>query len=157
MTFDVPPRVTSNLKANCPSHARTDVSVRHHFVVIDEPAHRGGTDANAAPLELLLSSHLGCTNVVLNMLAEEKGVQIDGLSMTLAADLDTNGLSTRTPTQLPFRTGVEGERGQRRVRRTNRRPQIRTRPPLPGLGRPARRGHTDRRNLGHTPALGRPL
>ena len=97
MTFDVPPRVTSNLKANCPSHARTDVSVRHHFVVIDEPAHRGGTDANAAPLELLLSSHLGCTNVVLNMLAEEKGVQIDGLSMTLAADLDTNGLSTRTP------------------------------------------------------------
>ena len=102
MTFDVPTQVTFNLEANCPNQGRTDVSVRHHTVVTDEPTHRGGTDAGAAPLETMLSSYLGCTNVILNMLAEEKSLRIDDLWMALTADMDTNGISTQAPTALPF-------------------------------------------------------
>jgi len=77
MTFDVPTQVTFNLKGNCLNHGRTD--------------------AGAARLETMLSSHLGCTNVILNMQAEEKSLRIDELSMALTADMDTNGISIQAP------------------------------------------------------------
>ena len=102
MTFDIPPTATFSLAATCPSHCKTEVRVGHHTVVIDEPTRRGGTDSAATPLETLLSSHLACTNVILNMIATEERVQIGDMSMELTVQFDTGGISTTTPTEVPF-------------------------------------------------------
>ncbi|MDA0229987.1 MAG: OsmC family protein [Proteobacteria bacterium] len=102
MTFDMPARHHFKIKAECPTHSRTDASVRHHQVVIDEPEIRGGTDAAASPLETMLSSYLACLNVISHLIAGEMGIRLDDMSMALDAEFDTNGISTQTPTILPF-------------------------------------------------------
>ncbi|HJN61081.1 MAG TPA: OsmC family protein, partial [Alphaproteobacteria bacterium] len=62
----------------------------------------GGTDAGAAPLETMLAAFLSCHNVVSNLIADEMGIELSDVIMGLDATLDTNGLSTTTPTELPF-------------------------------------------------------
>jgi putative redox protein len=102
MTFDLPASHHFKLKADCPTHSRTDTTIRHHKVVTDEPEIRGGTDAAAPPLETMLSSYLGCLNVISHLIADEMGIRLDNMTMALDAEFDTNGVSTQTPTILPF-------------------------------------------------------
>ena len=102
MTFDMPASHHFKLKAECPTHSRTDASVRQHKVVIDEPEIRGGTDAAATPLETMLSSYLACLNVISHLIADAMGIRLDDMSMALDAKFDTNGVSTQMPTTLPF-------------------------------------------------------
>ena len=102
MTFDMPASHHFKITAQCPTHSRTDATARHHQVVIDEPEIRGGTDAAATPLETMLSSYLACLNVISHLIAGEMGIRLDDMSMALNAELDTNGVSTQTPTTLPF-------------------------------------------------------
>ena len=102
MTFDMLASHHCKLTAECPTHSRTDASARHHTVVIDEPEIRGGTDAAATPLETMLSSYLACLNVISHLIADEMGIRLDNMSMALDAEFDTNGVSTQTPTTLPF-------------------------------------------------------
>ena len=102
MTFDMPASHHFKITAECPTHSRTDATARHHQVVIDEPEIRGGTDAAATPLETLLSSYLACLNVISHLIADEMAIRLDDMSMALDAEFDTNGVSTRTPTILPF-------------------------------------------------------
>ena len=70
------------------SPARTDVDVRQFTFVVDEPWSLGGTDLGPNPVELLLSSLLGCMNVVVHLVAEERGVHVRRLRMTAEGDLD---------------------------------------------------------------------
>ena len=102
MTFDMPASHHFKIAAQCPTHSRTDSKARHHQVVIDEPEIRGGTDAAATPLETMLSSYLACINVISHLIADEMGIRLDDMSMALDAEFDTNGVSTQTPTVLPF-------------------------------------------------------
>ncbi len=39
------------MTARCPSHARTDVSIRDLVTIIDEPVEHGGTNLGASPTE----------------------------------------------------------------------------------------------------------
>ena len=147
MTFDVPTQVTFNLKANCPNHGRTDVGVPHHTVVTDEPTHRGGTDAGAAPLGTTLSSYLGCSNVILNMLAEEKSLHIDYLSMTLTPDMDTNGIGRPGPRGTAVPRDELDHKGGQRSPPLNRWPsRPRDSPPCAASLRPHRPSSVDRRS-----------
>jgi uncharacterized OsmC-like protein len=102
MTFDMPASHHFKIIAECPTHSRTDATARHHQVVIDEPEIRGGTDAAATPFETMLSSYLACLNVISHLIAGEMGIRLDDMSMDLDAEFDTNGVSTQTPTTLPF-------------------------------------------------------
>jgi uncharacterized OsmC-like protein len=102
MTFDLPPIHHFKITAECPSHSRTNTAIRRHTVVVDEPEIRGGTDAGAAPLETMLAAFMSCHNVVSNLIAEEMGIELSDVTMALDATLDTNGLSTKVPTDLPF-------------------------------------------------------
>ena len=73
MTFDTPAGHHFKIMAECPTHSRTDITARHHKVVIDEPGILGGTDVAATPLETMLSSYLACLNVISHLLAGERG------------------------------------------------------------------------------------
>jgi putative redox protein len=102
MTFDMPAIHHFKIKAECPTHSRTDARARQHTVVIDEPEKRGGTDVAATPLETMLASYLACLNVISHLIADEMGIRLDNMSMDLDAEFDTDGVSTTTPTTLPF-------------------------------------------------------
>jgi putative redox protein len=49
------------------------IDVRHHQIVVDEPAEHGGDDDGPSPLELLAASLASCTAVTIEMYAKRKG------------------------------------------------------------------------------------
>lgn len=102
MPIAMPDTFKIAVRATCPSHARTDTTMRGHTLVIDEPPARGGTDRGPTPLETLLSAYLGCTNVILNLIAEEMGITVSGLELELTASFDTRGVFDRAPVTAPF-------------------------------------------------------
>jgi putative redox protein len=95
-------QVQMHLSAECPTHARTHVKADAHEIVIDEPAARGGTDRGASPTQTLLASLIGCTNVILNRVAEHAGVKIDRLSVTADATFDRRGVMLQEEIAVPF-------------------------------------------------------
>lgn len=98
------PPLTAKMKlqASCPSHARTDVTVGDHEVVIDEPEARGGTDLGPSPVQVYLTSLLGCTNVITNKCAESNGVEITAMEIDAEVHVDRRGLTMTEEIDLPF-------------------------------------------------------
>jgi uncharacterized OsmC-like protein len=94
--------VTMNLKGNCSSHSRTDVSVRDREITIDEPEVRGGTNRGPSPTETLLASLIGCTNTITHKIAAKNGIQIDALSVDVEATLDRRGVTLVEEVEVPF-------------------------------------------------------
>lgn len=101
-SFTMPDTFKIPVTAECPTHARTDVTARQHTFTIDEPPERKGTDLGPSPLESMLSSYLGCTNVIANMIAEEMGITIDRMSLSLAGYFDTRGVFNKASVTVPF-------------------------------------------------------
>jgi len=58
-------------------------------IVIDEPAADGGTDTGPRPSQLLASSLAGCTAITMELYAERKGWDLDGLEVS--ADMRSEG------------------------------------------------------------------
>ena len=102
MAFDMPDIFKITVKGACPSHGRTDVSARKHTVLIDEPPSRGGTDMGASPLETLLASFAGCTNVIATAIAEEMDLDFKMISVEVAGSLDTRGFRNVADVSVPF-------------------------------------------------------
>lgn len=90
------------LHGNCPTHARTHVKAGNHEIVIDEPKSRGGTDMAPTPLETLVASLIGCTNVILNKIAARDGVAIDSLKVDAEATFDRRGTALQEEVATPF-------------------------------------------------------
>ncbi len=102
MAFKMPDIFQISVKGACPSHGRTDVSARQHTVLIDEPPSRGGTDLGASPLETLLASFAGCTNVIANLIAKEKGIEVHDMAIEVIGTLDTRGSRNVAEVSVPF-------------------------------------------------------
>ncbi len=102
MAFTMPEIFKISVAGQSVSAARTDLTARKHTVVIDEPKARGGTDIAATPLETMLSSFLACTNVITNMVAAERGIQIGRMDLDLTADFDTRGAFDKADVRVPF-------------------------------------------------------
>ncbi len=62
---------------------RTDVRVRRHGLVADEPAAVGGTDLGPTPYDLLLSALGACTGMTLRMYADRKQWALDEVTVHL--------------------------------------------------------------------------
>lgn len=101
---DVKPKmvVTMTMTGACPSHARTDVSVRDLIVTIDEPPERGGTNAGPAPTEAMIAALIGCTNVITHRVASKAGVEIEDMAVKAEAQFDRRGVSLTEEVALPF-------------------------------------------------------
>ena len=91
-----------HVEAAATSRCRLEARTRQHTVVIDEPEFAGGTDSAATPLETLLSSYLACLNVISNIIADEMGIEIADLAMSLDAAFDTTGVRDSKPATVPF-------------------------------------------------------
>ena len=71
------------------------VRVRSHDLSIDEPTDTGGTDAGPSPQELLAASLASCTAVTMEMYAERKGWNVDGLEVDCRYTPAERGCPTR--------------------------------------------------------------
>ena len=91
-----------HVEAAATSRCRLEARTRQHTVVVDEPAFAGGSDSAATPLETLLSSYLACLNVISHIIADELGIEIADLSMSLNAAFDTTGVRDSKPATVPF-------------------------------------------------------
>lgn len=90
------------VEAAATSRCRLEARTRQHTVVVDEPEFAGGSDSAATPLETLLSSYLACLNVISHIIADELGIEIADLSMSLDAAFDTTGVRDSKPATVPF-------------------------------------------------------
>lgn len=76
-------RVTARNEAT----TRTVMTVRDHVVVTDEK----GTNTGPTPLEMTLSSLLGCEGVIINRCAEAMGFEYSGVDLEADGEVDQRG------------------------------------------------------------------
>ncbi len=102
MAIKIKPIVTYRTKADCPTHARTEVAVRDLKVVIDEPVERGGTNLGPAPTEAALAALIACTNVIGHKNAHRLGVDLGEVSIDADCKLDRRGVLMEEEIDVPF-------------------------------------------------------
>jgi putative redox protein len=59
-----------------------EIDVDGHRLVVDEPESKGGKDIGPSPSALLASALAGCTAITIEMYADRKGWDIEGLEVT---------------------------------------------------------------------------
>lgn len=89
-------------KAVCPTPTLTKVSVRDFEILIDEPPSNHGNDEGAQPLEYLLASLAGCTNVIINKIGSEHNISIQGMEVDVVGVCDTRGIFGTEAIKVPF-------------------------------------------------------
>lgn len=94
--------VTYRAKAECPTHARTEIPVRDLNVVIDEPLERGGTNLGPSPTETAMTSLIACTNVIGHKCAKKLGVDLGTISIDANCKFDRRGVLLEEEIDVPF-------------------------------------------------------
>lgn len=56
---------------------------RQFTINVDEPEYLGGNDISANPVEYLLAGYAGCLNVVFNLVAKERNIEIKELKINI--------------------------------------------------------------------------
>jgi uncharacterized OsmC-like protein len=79
---------TIAVEAHRDSATRTSVDVRDFDLVVDEPEAMGGRNEGPNPLEYVLAGQAGCLNVTGQRVAEEMGLEIDGLELAVEGEFD---------------------------------------------------------------------
>lgn len=64
----------------------TDVSVRGHRVLVDEPRDSGGTDAGPMPTELFCAALASCFCLAVAHVARKRALEVPGLRVTVEAE-----------------------------------------------------------------------
>ncbi len=62
---------------------RTDITVRGHGLVADEPVEVGGTDEGPTPYDYLAAALGACTAMTIRMVADRRGWPLDGVTVRL--------------------------------------------------------------------------
>lgn len=94
--------VTQRFVGHCPTHSRTEISVRDVKTVIDEPKERDGTNLGPTPTETLIAALVACTNVIGHKCAQRHGVPIHSMSIDAEASFDRRGTQMQEEVEIPF-------------------------------------------------------
>ena len=94
--------VHMKLDGSSKSHSRTDIITRDVESVIDEPIARGGTNLGMSPTETLVSSLIGCTNVITHRIMEKMGFKIDSLNIKSKTMFNRDGVGLIQEVEGPF-------------------------------------------------------
>ncbi len=92
------PILTFNAHGSAETPTKLIVKARGFTLTIDEPPSLGGEDAGPNPVEYILAGFMGCMNVVVHMVAKERGVKINSLEVEASGPLDPTRLEGR-PTE----------------------------------------------------------
>src|ERR1700761_887822 len=78
-------------------------------IVVDEPADDGGTDTGPRPTQLLASSLAGCTAITVELYAERKGWDVDGLEVAVDMKSDAAKMPTHFEVEVTLPAGLDDE------------------------------------------------
>jgi uncharacterized OsmC-like protein len=90
------------MSAECPTHARSEISVRDVHAIIDEPEARGGSNQGPTPTETLIAALIGCTNVIIHRVAEANDIEVEAMAISAAAKFDRRGVRLVEEIEVPF-------------------------------------------------------
>jgi putative redox protein len=76
-------------------------------IVVDEPTDSGGTDTGPRPTQLLASSLAGCTAITIELYAERKGWDVDGLEVAVEMSSEGEDKSIVPTHAVPTHFAVE--------------------------------------------------
>ena len=94
--------VTQRIRGNCPTHSRTEISVRDVKAVIDEPKEREGTNMGPTPTETMVAALIACTNVISHKCAKKHGVELKAMTINAESTLDRRGTQLLEEIEVPF-------------------------------------------------------
>ena len=94
--------VHMKLEGSSKSHSRTDIITRDVESVIDEPIVRGGTNLGLSPTETLVSSLIGCTNVITHRIMEKMGFTINSMDIKSRTMFNKDGVGLIQEVKVPF-------------------------------------------------------
>ena len=94
--------VTQRIHGACPTHSRTEVSVRDVKTIIDEPKERDGTNMGPTPTEALVAALVACTNVIGHKCAHKNGVELEAMSIDAESSFDRRGTQLMEEIEVPF-------------------------------------------------------
>jgi len=92
-----------NVNGVSKSATKLESKARSFSITIDEPEDLGGKDEGPNPVEYILAGYAGCLNVVLNLVAKEKGIQINSLKLDVSGDLNPSKLFGGSEDRAGFR------------------------------------------------------
>ena len=95
-------RAMMRIAATCPTTTLTRAKTRKFEIVIDEPPSNHGEDLGPQPLEYLLASLAGCTNVILNKICRDRGFAFQDLAVDVVGVIDTRGILGQERITVPF-------------------------------------------------------
>jgi uncharacterized OsmC-like protein len=94
--------VTQHIHGSCPTHWRTEISVRDVKAVIDEPKEREGTNMGPTPTETMVAALIACTNVISHKCAKKHGVELKTMTINAESTLDRRGTQLLEEIEVPF-------------------------------------------------------
>ena len=94
--------VHMKLEGSSKSHSRTDILTRDVESVIDEPIARGGTNLGMSPTETLITSLIGCTNVITHRIMEKMGFKINSMDIKTKTLFNRDGVGLIQEVEVPF-------------------------------------------------------
>ena len=94
--------VTQRIHDNCPTHSRTEISVRDVKTVIDEPKEREGTNMGPTPTETMAAALIACTNVISHKCAKRHRVELKAMTIDAESTLDRRGTQLLEEIEVPF-------------------------------------------------------
>jgi len=95
-------RVQMSMTGLGQTHARSHVRARDVAAVIDEPFERDGSNLGLTPTETLMSSLIGCTNVIAKRIAQGMGVAMGEMKIGLTVEFDRRGTMLMEEIEKPF-------------------------------------------------------
>jgi putative redox protein len=90
------------IQGNCPTHSRTEISVRDVKAVIDEPREREGTNMGPTPTETMVAALIACTNVISHKCAKKHGVELKAMTIDVESTFDRRGSQLLEEIEVPF-------------------------------------------------------
>lgn len=87
----------------------TDVRVRDHSVIVDEPKVDGGDDRGPTPQELLAASLAACTRITMEMYAGRKDWDISDVAVEVDFEPGAKGECSSFEVILRFPSGLSDE------------------------------------------------
>lgn len=102
MTARKKPLIRVQVEGHCPTMSLTELRMRGHAFVVDEPPSRHGTDVGPTPLETMLGALVACTNVIARRIAHERGIALQFRRIGCEGMLDHRGIDDAAEVPVPF-------------------------------------------------------
>jgi uncharacterized OsmC-like protein len=87
----------------CPSSTLTKVTVRDFEILIDEPPSNHGMDEAALPIEYMLASLAGYSNVIIHKIAVKNDIHFTNLEIDIVGTCDTRGIHGKANIEVQFK------------------------------------------------------